>query len=166
MFLVGIVPNCLTVFLFIPEARLSLSGKNAQGKITHKAVRKRGRGRRNHEIDYEFALANKTYTGTARLSKQVWSQKKVGEALTIVYLPANPKRNRTKEWKLSNFLAGPCLIGMFGMVFVSLENEMITNERAGLSVAGDATGAGAGAGAGRDSATKAGLGAGLAGSAT
>jgi hypothetical protein len=29
-----------------------------------------------------------------------------------------------------------CLIGMFGMVFVSLEDEMTTNERAGLSVAG------------------------------
>merc|ERR1719231_107206 len=28
-----------------------------------------------------------------------------------------------------------CLIGMFGMVFVSLEDEMETNERAGLSVA-------------------------------
>ena len=27
-----------------------------------------------------------------------------------------------------------CLIGMFGMVFVSLEDEMITNERAGLPV--------------------------------
>jgi hypothetical protein len=60
--------------------------------------------------------------------------------VVIAYFSMTAIRQPWRETTLNRFDVFTsvliCLIGMFGMVFVSLEDEMITNERAGLSVTG------------------------------
>jgi hypothetical protein len=60
--------------------------------------------------------------------------------IVIAYFSMTAIRQPWRDTTLNNFDVFTsvliCLIGMFGMVFVSLEDEMITNERAGLSVEG------------------------------
>merc|ERR1719498_1944411 len=60
--------------------------------------------------------------------------------VVIAYFSMTAIRQPWRETTLNRFDVFTsvliCLIGMFGMVFVSLEDEMTTNERAGLSVTG------------------------------
>ena len=99
----GLIPlaglTLLSLMTVIFELPFWLEGKQTQGTITNKATHVRSAGkagkRTDYDVTYDFSdLGGKLCHGNGELDRERWNAAKVGDQITIEYLPGAPQRNR------------------------------------------------------------------------